>query len=1135
MCVFIGERSVQTEWWCIEEEGRVIRMITMEVDQVDGQSNTSTLGKCLDELKYSRLIHTLGRESVESLRGSKALIFGCRGLGAEIAKNLVLSGIGGIGLVDDGAVSMLDLGANFLLQEGDVGQNRALCTAKLLRDLNPDASVDVIPYFDAEAYLKNYNVVLATHGTIPFLVHLNQVCRSCSIPFITSCARGVFASVFADFGDQFLVKDETGETPGNVVIESITQDFPATVTVVEEQRLGLADGDEVVFHGIRGMEELNESGPVTVSVTGSYSFTILIDTRKFGRYTSGGYFHKVKASKTVKFLPLEAALLAPKFGVYNTKKLQHILDIHVAFQAVDAFERINRPESLFSNTIAIKDDEIEDILLLARQAVRETTIATGSECTTMSCGFTDEKHNATGLILQVDQQVNGIDPEAYGEMSNGQNKDNNILAGEQIAEADKNTGQVKTKCAEIDENLIKVVALGAHVELCPIVAITGGVAAQEAIKAVTGVFMPLHQWLYVDAIECLPSSAPGFQERSASGSRYDSQLALFGRNLQENLGYGQWLVVGAGGIGCEVMKNLVLMGIGCSPNGSIIVTDMDNVSKPNMTNQILYQVDDLGRSKTPSASRALRRINPAAQVRALHVKFGSETENIFDSSFFDSISGVFSAVDTSSSRLYLDARCVAYRKPMIDGGKHGTRGSVQVFIPYLSEMYASSRDPPEHKEIPICTLKNFPYATEHTLQWAVETFETLFKQRPDDVNAYLSNRDFQESIKKSTTPARHHILEMLRDALVKYRPLSFDACVEWARLQFEDLFSNSIKQICYNFPVDMKTTAGAPFWSGTKRLPRALSFDPEDPLHMDFIVAAANLQATVYGLKGCQDQRHFMQILEKFQVPEFKPKEGVKIAVSDSEIRSTTQGNASATGQSYDAGSPSDILRDLPAPATLVGYRLSSIEFDKDDEKNFHSEFVHATANLRAQNYGIYLSDKLQARLVGGKAIPSIVTADAVVGGLMCLEVYKILQEKPLEDYRHSYFNLSLPMFVSAHPIKAVENTVLRSEKEPLLWTLWDKFEMECVGMSLQTFLAEFKQQHGLEVNMIMYGKSLLYAEFLPKKRMQERMPLTLLELVHNVGKVTVSVTENKLILSLTCTDANDLDVEVPDIIARVR
>jgi ubiquitin-activating enzyme E1 len=59
------------------------------------------------------------------------------------------------------------------------------------------------------------------------------------------------------------------------------------------------------------------------------------------------------------------------------------------------------------------------------------------------------------------------------------------------------------------------------------------------LQAVTGVFMPLHQWLYIDAIDCLPPSAPDFEERSACGSRYDAQLALFGRNLQEKLGYGQ--------------------------------------------------------------------------------------------------------------------------------------------------------------------------------------------------------------------------------------------------------------------------------------------------------------------------------------------------------------------------------------------------------------------------------------------------------------------------------------------------------------------------------------------------------------------------------------------------------------------
>lgn len=70
----------------------------------------------------------------------------------------------------------------------------------------------------------------------------------------------------------------------------------------------------------------------------------------------------------------------------------------------------------------------------------------------------------------------------------------------------------------------------------------------------------------------------------------------------------------------------------------------------------------------------------------------------------------------------------------------------------------------------------------------------------------------------------------------------------------------------------MTTTAGAPFWSGTKRTPTPLVFDTSDPLHLDFIMAAANLQATVYGLKGCQDRALFVDLLQRVVVPPFEPK-----------------------------------------------------------------------------------------------------------------------------------------------------------------------------------------------------------------------------------------------------------------------
>lgn len=58
--------------------------------------------------------------------------------------------------------------------------------------------------------------------------------------------------------------------------------------------------------------------------------------------------------------------------------------------------------------------------------------------------------------------------------------------------------------------------------------------------------------------------------------------------------------------------------------------------------------------------------------------------------------------------------------------------------------------------------------------------------------------------------------------------------------------------------------------------------------------------------------------------------------------------------------------------------------------------------------------------------LPSIATSTAVVGGLMCLELYKLVQGKPFTLHKHAYFNLAVPLFAFAQPIKALQHTVLR-------------------------------------------------------------------------------------------------------------
>jgi len=86
----------------------------------------------------------------------------------------------------------------------------------------------------------------------------------------------------------------------------------------------------------------------------------------------------------------------------------------------------------------------------------------------------------------------------------------------------------------------------------------------------------------------------------------------------------------------------------------------------------------------------------------------------------------------------------------------------------VTESYGSSRDPPE-KSIPICTLKNFPNAIEHTIQWARDEFEGVFKQAFEDAAAYGSDAEFVAKLKKQPGTSQT-TMEQLRDNLVARCP-----------------------------------------------------------------------------------------------------------------------------------------------------------------------------------------------------------------------------------------------------------------------------------------------------------------------------------------------------------------------------
>lgn len=79
------------------------------------------------------------------------------------------------------------------------------------------------------------------------------------------------------------------------------------------------------------------------------------------------------------------------------------------------------------------------------------------------------------------------------------------------------------------------------------------------------------------------------------GSRYDGQIAIFGRNVQQKLEGLKVFLVGAGALGCEFLKNFAMMGVSVSLDGKFVVTDDDTIEKSNLSRQFLFRDWDIGR------------------------------------------------------------------------------------------------------------------------------------------------------------------------------------------------------------------------------------------------------------------------------------------------------------------------------------------------------------------------------------------------------------------------------------------------------------------------------------------------------------------------------------------------------------
>ncbi|XP_041743474.1 ubiquitin-like modifier-activating enzyme 1 isoform X2 [Coregonus clupeaformis] len=1007
----------------------------------------------IDEGFYSRQLYVLGHEAMRRMGTANVLIAGMRGLGVEIAKNVILSGVKSVTVQDEGLTEWMDLSSQFFLLPSHLGQNRALSSQPQLSALNPHVHVSAQTGPLKESLLQQFQVVVLTDSSLDDQQRFGTFCHSNGIKLIVADTKGLCGQLFCDFGEEFEVLDTDGETPGSAMIDHITKADPGVVTCIE-QRHGFVNGSSVSLSEVYGMTELNSYGPVDIKFLSPDSFSIC-DTSSFSEYEKGGVATEVKKSKILTFKPLDEALVDPELLVMTDYgKMRKHQTLHLAFQALHGFVkrvgRLPKPRS---------QSDAEQLVAMVTKM---------------------------NMVSQLD---------------------------------------------ELDEGVVQSLSFTACGDLAPVNAFIGGLAAQEVMKACTGKFTPLQQWLYFDALECLPEDNGGEGEQltestcSPRGSRYDGQTAVFGSGFQERLGEQKYFLVGAGAIGCELLKNFALIGLGAGEGGHITVTDMDSIERSNLNRQFLFRSQDIGRQKSEVAAQAVRVMNPNMNITAHQNRLDPDSEQVYGHNFFMGLDGVAAALDNVEARVYLDGRCVQHKRAMLEGGTLGSKGHTLVVVPHLTESYGLAETGSQNA-IPLCTLKNFPHRIEHTLQWARDQFEGLYKQAAENVNLYL--RDAAGFLERTLGRGEAEALEVLEcvwGGVGGQRPQGWKDCVGWARRQWETLYNNDIAQLLHCFPSDQLTSSGLPFWSGAKRCPHPLTFDPNNTTHMDYVVAAANLYGQIYGIVGTRDCSAIRSVLERVHIPAFTPKSTVKIHLTDKEMEEERE--------SGNLGRLEELQKKLSSPpVNSAALQMHPIDFEKDDDNNFHMDYIVAASNLRAENYDIPTADRHKSKLIAGRIIPAIATTTAAVAGLMCVELYKLVQgHRKISSYRSGYINLAVQYCVLSEPL-GPQRFMVAGKK----YSLWDDFLVNGrrdrgQEMTLGELLQHIKQTYNLEITSLFYGNAVLYNAGSNHK---ERLVKSVSDVVSLVTKIEVP--QHMHMLEMFPSFAEDEDCEtVPPIRYLVR
>lgn len=1028
-----------------------------KVENVDSKLNHEKIDTTWDDFKqfekfdaddkkvadrWSRYIGAMGIEAVKKQSTAKVVIIGLNALGLEIAKNIVLSGVNTLTLVDWKKIKTTDLLGNFYASQADIGQNRALCVKSKIQQLNFYVKVEAINLEEKDNvdFINSQTVVIITDNFSPKTSKILQCAQENKIKLIIAENIGVYSRIFVDFGNEFVVNDRDGEDPSECYIKNVDHE-KNLIYLFDKSFNQLRNGDFIVFSEV---DTINDE-------------TIALEMN--------GSIHKIKDMKRVTEIEVEDLSKLKKY--HRNGKIKELkVPIKYTFKSYDQLT-IDNQESFMDENLSMHDFMKLDSIPLV------------SKCYILKELFEKNKMK---------------------ELSQSSLKEFLEILSEEQRKDDKLVKKMTTFWVTSRGNIHSLDAF------------IGGMVSQETIIGITGKYTPIKQLFCTDIEDILTDELKNtpdlyteekINEIVLSEGKYGPLSLLIGRDLLTLIKSSKLFIVGAGAIGCELLKNCTMIGIGSGESGGITLTDPDSIELSNLNRQFLFREKHISKHKSFVAASVVQTMNEdyKERITARLEKVCDETEEVFNDEFIKKQSICLNALDNIKARVYMDQRCVKNHIPLLESGTLGPKGHVQVILPGQTENYSQVRDANEEHNIPVCTLKMFPEEPIHCMEWAKDQFEVIFNQNPSSILRVLEEYNLKKDVTDVDLKIKKSVFK-----LFKNRPTSEKNTIELARKYYQKCFVNKIKQLLHVYPLDHKTKEGKLFWTLPKRPPVPKDFSLENEVDKRFIYSYSKLLCAIWGMEAPKlEESEIGKIISEMVFEPFKPKDSeikkIKKDVAKMEKKEVNQEEELSETEALNALDEelkintdlNDIIEKIDLQSSLK--RIRPEVFEKDVDSNGHVDLIYSLTSLRLQNYKLSEMDWMSVKLKAGRIVPALATTTATIAALQTIEAIKIIKKNKLDEFKNCFLNLAIPTMTLSEP-GPVAKFKIHDELTVNVWDQWFFSFGEKENNTLKHLLEFIESTYKLFVVDVLKDNKPIYLSAINERKVFEKAFLSdLLEL----------------------------------------